>query len=418
MDLAAGIEALNVYGGAASLDVRQLCLHRGLDMPRFDNLLMREKTVALPFEDPVTFAVNAAKPLVDALSAKDRSRIEMVVTCTESGIDFGKSLSTYIHHYLGLAGNCRLFEIKQACYSGTAGLQMAVNFILSGTSPGAKALVICTDLSRFALADAAAVQEWAYSEPSSGAGAVAMLVSDTPHVLRIDQGAYGNHGFEVMDTCRPGPDTEAGDADLSLMAYLDCCERAFKDYARRVDGADFRDTFAYLCFHTPFGGMVKGAHRHLMRKLFKAKPDDIEADFVRRLSPSLSLGQRVGNTAGGSVFLGLAGLLESIDLAAPCRVGLFSYGSGCCSEFYSGVVTPDGQSRLRAQAISAQLDRRHLLSLDQYEELLKGTQVIRFGQKDASIAPDTIPAAWEAYQGQGRLALEGMVGYHRQYRFV
>lgn len=418
MDLAAGIEALNVYGGAASLDVRQLCVHRGLDMPRFDNLLMREKTVALPFEDPVTFAVNAAKPLVDALSPEERGRIEMVVTCTESGIDFGKSLSTYIHHYLGLAGNCRLFEIKQACYSGTAGLQMAVNFILSGTSPGAKALVICTDLSRFALADAAAIQEWAYSEPSSGAGAVAMLVSDTPHVLRIDQGAYGNHGFEVMDTCRPGPDTEAGDADLSLMAYLDCCERAFKDYARRVDGADFRDSFAYLSFHTPFGGMIKGAHRHLMRKLYKAKPDEIEADFARRLSPSLTFGQRVGNTAGGSVFLGLAGLLESVDLAAPCRVGLFSYGSGCCSEFFSGVVTPDGQQRLRAQRIGAQLDRRHALSLDQYEDLLKGTQVIRFGQKDAAIAPDTIPAAWDAYQGQGRLALDGMVGYHRHYRFV
>ncbi|OJX77765.1 MAG: 3-hydroxy-3-methylglutaryl-ACP synthase [Magnetospirillum sp. 64-120] len=416
--MSAGIEALNVYGGAASLDVRQLCLHRGLDMPRFDNLLMREKTVALPFEDPVTFAVNAAKPLVDALSQEDRRRIEMVVTCTESGIDFGKSLSTYIHHYLGLAGNCRLFEIKQACYSGTAGLQMAVNFILSGTSPGAKALVICTDLSRFALADSAAIQEWAYSEPSSGAGAVAMLVSDTPHVLRIDQGAYGNHGFEVMDTCRPGPDTEAGDADLSLMAYLDCCERAFKDYARRVDGADFRDTFAYLSFHTPFGGMIKGAHRHLMRKLYKAKPDDIEADFARRLSPSLTFGQRVGNTAGGSVFLGLAGLLESVDLAAPCRVGLFSYGSGCCSEFFSGVVTPDGQQRLRAQGIAAQLDRRHALSLDEYEDMLKGAQVIRFGQKDATIAPDTIPAAWDAYQGQGRLALEGMVGYHRQYRFV
>lgn len=418
MSMSAGIEALNIYGGAASLDVRQLCLHRGLDMPRFDNLLMREKTVALPFEDPVTFAVNAAKPLVDALSQEDRHRIEMVVTCTESGIDFGKSLSTYIHHYLGLAGNCRLFEIKQACYSGTAGLQMAVNFILSGTSPGAKALVICTDLSRFALADAAAIQEWAYSEPSSGAGAVAMLVSDTPHVLRIDQGAYGNHGFEVMDTCRPGPDTEAGDADLSLMAYLDCCERAFKDYARRVDGADFRDTFAYLSFHTPFGGMIKGAHRHLMRKLYKAKPDDIEADFARRLSPSLTFGQRVGNTAGGSVFLGLAGLLESVDLAAPCRVGLFSYGSGCCSEFFSGVVTPDGQQRLRAQGIAAQLDRRHALSLDEYEDMLKGAQVIRFGQKDATIAPDTIPAAWDAYQGQGRLALEGMVGYHRQYRFV
>jgi len=413
-----GIEALGVYGGAASLDVRALCLHRGLDMPRFDNLLMREKTVALPFEDPVTFAVNAARPLVEAMSAEERNRIEMVVTCTESGIDFGKSLSTYIHHYLGLSGHCRLFEIKQACYSGTAGLQMAVNFILSGTSPGAKALVICTDLSRFALADAEAIQEWAYSEPSSGAGAVAMVVGDCPHILRIDPGAYGNHGFEVMDTCRPGPDTEAGDSDLSLMAYLDCAERSWKDYARRVEGADFRDSFAYLSFHTPFGGMVKGAHRTLMRKLYKARPDEIEADFTRRLGPSLAFGQRVGNTAGGSVFLGLAGLLETAPITAPCRVGLFSYGSGCCSEFFSGVVTPESQRRVQASGIAAALDRRHPLTITEYEHLLRGDQVIRFGQKDATITSDTVPAAWAAIEGTGRLVLDGMVGYHRTYRFV
>ena len=184
---------------------------------------------------------------------------------------------------LGSRKNCRLFEVKQACYSGTVGLQMAVNFILSGTSPGAKALVIATDISRFALADANAIQEWAYSEPSSGAGAVAMLVSSTPHLLRIDAGAHGNHAFEVMDTCRPGPDTEAGDADLSLMAYLECCEHAFRDYARRVDDVDFRETFHQLVFHTPFGGMVKGAHRHLMRRFGKAAAGEVEADFARRL---------------------------------------------------------------------------------------------------------------------------------------
>ncbi|MBE0530076.1 MAG: hydroxymethylglutaryl-CoA synthase family protein [Rhodospirillales bacterium] len=418
MVMAVGIEDLNVYGGSACLDVRELCVHRDLDIARFENLLMREKAVALPYEDPVSFAVNAAKPLLDAMSEAERARIEMVVTCTESGIDFGKSLSTYVHHYLGLGGNCRLFEIKQACYSGTAGLQMAVNFVLSGTSPGAKALVIATDLSRFALADAAAIQEWAYSEPSSGAGAVAMVVGDTPHVLQIDPGAYGNHGFEVMDTCRPGPDTEAGDADLSLMAYLDCCERAYRDYARRVDGADFRSSFAYLSFHTPFGGMVKGAHRHLMRKLYKAPPAEIEADFNRRLGPSLTFGQRVGNTAGGSVFVGLAGLLESAELAGPCRVGMFSYGSGCCSEFFSGVITPEGQRRLRARGIGAELDRRHRLSMEEYELLLRGEQVIRFGQRDATIDPGTVPAVWAALQGTGRLVLDGMAGYHRQYRFV
>ena len=59
----------------------------------------------------------------------------MVITCTESAFDFGKSMSTYFHKLLGLNRNCRLFELKNACYSGVAGFQMAVNFILSRPPP-------------------------------------------------------------------------------------------------------------------------------------------------------------------------------------------------------------------------------------------------------------------------------------------
>lgn len=417
MTIPVGIEALGIYAGLAQLDVHELCLHRGLDMPRFQNLLMREKTVALPYEDPVSFAVNAARPIVDALAPEEKQRIEMVIACTESGIDFGKSMSTYIHHHLGLAKNCRLFEIKQACYSGTAGLQMAVNFILSRTSPGAKALVVASDVSRFALADATAIQEWAYSEPSSGSGAVAILVGENPRILHLDPGAYGNHGFEVMDTCRPGPDTEAGDADLSLMAYLECSEQAFRDYARRVEGADFRTTFDYLSFHTPFGGMVKGAHRHLMRKLAKVPGPEIEADFQHRVAGSLTFGSRVGNTAGASVLLGLAGTLQTGDFTVPRRIGLFSYGSGCCAEFYSGVATAAGQAAIRAAEIPVALDRRHRLSIAEYEALLRGNSTIRFGTRDVRPDRDLVPAAWP--QGDGRvLVLDEIVGYHRRYIWV
>jgi len=415
MQRSVGIESMNVYGGIASLDVLELCRHRGLDMPRFENLLMQEKTVALPYEDPVTFAVNAAKPLIDALSPEELARVEMVVTCTESGIDFGKSLSTYLHPLLNLPSNCRLFEVKQACYSGTVGLQMAINFLLAQTSPGAKALVVTTDISRFALADPNAVQEWAYSEPSSGAGAVAMLLSDTPHIFSIDPGAYGNHAFEVMDTCRPGPDTEAGDADLSLMAYLDCCDGAFSDYARRVEGADFRETFDYLCFHTPFGGMVRGAHRNLMRKLHKAEPKDIDDDFERRLRPSLTYGKRMGNSAGGSLYVALAGTIDTVDLKQPARIGMFSYGSGCCSEFFSGTVNADGQKRLSDMGISQALDRRYALSIDEYETLLSGDHVVRFGTKDAKLDRDVIPEAWPQSGAEKWLFLDAVDGYHRKY---
>jgi hypothetical protein len=118
-------------------------------MTRFANLLMKEKTVPLPYEDPVTFGVNAATPLIEALTPAERDRIEMVITCTESAFDFGKSMSTYFHKLLGLKRNCRLFEVKNACYSGVAGLQIAVQFVLSQTSPGAKVLVIATDIARF-----------------------------------------------------------------------------------------------------------------------------------------------------------------------------------------------------------------------------------------------------------------------------
>src|SRR5438128_5039434 len=146
---AVGIEAINSFAGTAYINVEKLARHRRLDMTRFANLLMKEKTVPLPYEDPITFGVNAARPLIDAMSPDEKDRIEMVISCTESAFDFGKSMSTYFHKLLGLNRNCRLFEMKNACYSGVAGLQMAVNFILSQVSPGAKVLVIATDMARF-----------------------------------------------------------------------------------------------------------------------------------------------------------------------------------------------------------------------------------------------------------------------------
>src|SRR5438128_890340 len=229
---AVGIEAINSFAGTAYINVEKLARHRRLDMTRFANLLMKEKTVPLPYEDPITFGVNAAKPLIDAMTPEERDRIEMVISCTESSFDFGKSMSTYFHKLLGLNRNCRLFELKNACYSGVAGLQTAINFILSGTSPGAKALVIATDVSRFMVVEGgeALTADWSFAEPSGGAGAVALIVSDTPHVFQVDVGANGYYGFEVMDTCRPVADSEAGDADLSLLSYLDCCEGAFREY--------------------------------------------------------------------------------------------------------------------------------------------------------------------------------------------
>jgi polyketide biosynthesis 3-hydroxy-3-methylglutaryl-CoA synthase-like enzyme PksG len=418
--ISAGIEAMNVFGGTAYLDVMELARHRRLDTQRFENLLMREKAVALPYEDPVSCGVNAAKPLVDALSEGEKNRIEMLITCSESGIDFGKSMSTYIHHYLGLNRNCRLFELKNACYSGTAGFQTAVNFILSRTSPGAKALVVATDISRFLMADGgdALTQDWSYAEPSSGAGAVALLVGEQPSVFQVDAGANGYYGYEVMDTCRPLPDSEAGDADLSLSSYLDCCERAFQEYQKRVTAADYRQSFHYLVFHTPFGGMVKGAHRTMMRKTAGARPPEIEADFERRVAPGLVYCQRVGNIMGATMFLSLASTIDNAGFDTPRRVGCFSYGSGCCSEFYSGVVSPRGRDLQRRFGIESRLNERYRLSMEEYDALIEASQAVKFGTRNVKPDLGLLPDAIASCRGKERLFLEEIREFHRIYRWV
>jgi polyketide biosynthesis 3-hydroxy-3-methylglutaryl-CoA synthase-like enzyme PksG len=413
----AGIEALNVFGGTAYLDVAELARHRRLDHARFENLLMKQKTVPLPYEDPVTFAVNAAKPIIDSLSPAEKDRIELLITCTESGIDFGKSMSTYVHHYLGLKRNCRLFEIKQACYSGTAGFQMALNFVLSQVSPGAKALVVATDIARFMLVgdEGDTLPDGSFAEPSSGAGAVALLVSERAHLFEADIGANGYYGYEVMDTCRPTPDSEAGDADLSLLSYLDCCENAFVEYRKRVSDVHYRDTFQYLIFHTPFGGMVKGAHRTMMRKILQAKPAEIEEDFRNRVLPGMNYCQRVGNIMGATIFLSLASTIDNADFGGQARLGCFSYGSGCCAEFYSGVVTPESQARLRKFGIAKQLDGRYRLSMDEYESILRGSTVVKFGTRNVRLDEALLPRIRDMTRGKGGLVLSQIKEFHREY---
>ena len=419
-NLEVGIEAINFYGGSAFLNVKQLVEYRNLDSSRFDNLLMKEKSVPLPYEDTISFAVNAAKPIVDSLSDDEKNRIEMLISCTESGVDFGKSISTYIHDYLGLNRNCRLFELKNACYSGTAGFQMAVNFVVSQVSPGGKVLVVASDMAKFTVTEGgeALSEDWSFAEPSGGAGAIALLVSEEPKIYKVDIGANGYYGYEVMDTCRPVPDSESGNADLSLMSYLDCCEAAFEEYRKRVADVDYRDTFNYLVFHTPFGGMIRGAHRNMMRKVCGAKGNEIIEDFKKRVMPGLCFPQRVGNIMGASIFLSLLSTITYGDFNTPKRLGCFSYGSGCCSEFYSGVVDKKGQELVHKRNIERILSNRYELNMEQYEYLLKGNGKVGFGTRNTKLDLELVPEVYEKMRGNNILVLDEINEFHRHYIWV
>ncbi len=409
---ALGIERIGFYGGRAAVEVREIGRLRGLDLARFDNLLLRRKTVHFPWEDPVSFAVNAARPLLDGLPAGSRARIDHLLVASESGIDFGKSLATWVHPLLDLPRHCRLFEVKQACYGGTAALQSALGMLALRGEPGRKALLICADIAR--------PIPGSYAEPTQAGAAVALLVGDEPEILSLEPGASGVYGHHVMDACRPDAEQETGDADLSLLTYLDCLEQSFAAYRARVGGdVSFRDHFAYLAFHTPFGGMVKGAHRRLLRRLEALPPAAIEADFYRRLAPSLTFCQEVGNIYSGTLFLALAGVIASGDFREPRRVGLFSYGSGCCAEFFSGLAGASAPRALDAAGIAAHLAERRPLDRDGYERVLQAQRQGQiFGRRNAAVEPGPLADLFTAcFAGRGLCVLDRVENYERRYRW-
>ncbi|MEV0593886.1 hydroxymethylglutaryl-CoA synthase family protein [Nonomuraea cavernae] len=400
-----GIEALNVYCGLAQIPVPALFEGRGLDTERLGNLMMRNRSVGLPFEDPVTNAVNAARPI----AADDR--IEILITSTESGLDYSKSVASYAHEYLGLPKSCRVVEVKQACYAATAAVQLAAAYVASGVSPGAKALVIATDV---ALVDERA----AYAEPAMGAGAAAVLISDRPRILDLDLGAFGNHSYETMDSARPEPTFDVADSDRSLFAYLDCLTSCLAGYRNKVENADFATTFDYLAMHTPFAGMVKAAHRKLMRESGGGTAS-VEEDFERRMLPSLAYPSRVGNLCSGSVYLALASLIDNASLDGAARVGLYSYGSGCSSEFFSGLVDEESARTLAAMRIGEQLDGRCELGFDEYAALLPATLTCLVPERDREVDV----GAYEHLLGRARfdrdlLVNTGTKDYHRTYEWL
>jgi polyketide biosynthesis 3-hydroxy-3-methylglutaryl-CoA synthase-like enzyme PksG len=288
---------------------------------------------------------------------------------------------------------------------------MAMSFVQACPRP-VKALAVATDASSTAARKT-------YWEPSQGAGAVAMIVGHAARTLAVDYGANGYCSFEVMDTLRPRPELEAGDSDLSLLSYMTCLQESYDHYSELVEGVDLRTTFRYIVLHTPFAGMVKSAHRRLMGKTSALFTDEIEADFARRVEPSVRFCKQVGNIYSGALYLAICSLLEYGEFERPERIGLFSYGSGCASEFYSGGVSLEGVRRVRDLSIPKDIADRWELSIPEYEIISDLSAQRMAGVRD--LTPDLTPYqhAFDAkFAGTGLLVLEGISNFHRRYRWA
>ncbi|MET7878907.1 hydroxymethylglutaryl-CoA synthase [Micromonospora profundi] len=405
-----GIEAINAYCGVARISARTLFDARGLDSSRFANLMAVQRSVQMPWEDPVTNAVNAARPVLES-SDRGAKDIELLITSTESGVDYSKSVASYVHTHLGLSRHCRMMEVKQACYGATGALQLAAGLLSATTNPDARALIIATDVNPMD-------ERARYAEPTTGHGAVAVLVGREPAVLALDAGAYGLYGFEVMDTARPTPDFDLYNAELSLLSYLECLVESYRAYQAKVPDSDFISSFDHLVMHTPFGGMVRAAHRKMMREFGQATPAMVQEDFDRRLSPSLTYGREVGNLCSGSLYLSLLSLLDSApgQVRAGARIGLFAYGSGCASEFFSGTLGPAAAERSASGLLADRLLRRRELSFAEYEHLVPQARDCIVPRRHHEVDMSSWAETLKPFDSDGPLlVLERIDEHHRKY---
>jgi len=167
-----GIDDISFYASDFYLSLATLAQHNGKDPNKYLQGLGQHQMGVLPCdEDIVTMAANAAYPLV---ANRGIDKIRTLLFATESGVDQSKAAGLYVHRLLNLHQNMRIIELKQACYSATAALQMACALVEK--NPQHEVLVIASDVARYGLNTP--------GEATQGCGAVAMRITAQPRLLR------------------------------------------------------------------------------------------------------------------------------------------------------------------------------------------------------------------------------------------
>ena len=365
------------------LDLVELAKERGVDPNKFTIGIGQDLQAVVPTtQDIVTLGATAAKKL---LTPELEKNISTVIVATESGIDNSKASAIYIKRLLGLSDFTRTVEMKEACYSATAAIQFAKGVV--ALNPQETVLVTAADIARYGLNTP--------GEVTQGAGAVAMLISQNPHILTLEDTTVA-YSKDIMDFWRPLYATEAlVDGKYSTNVYIEFFLQTFTRY-RQLTGRELAD-FAALTFHMPFTKMGKKG----LEGLLKDRNDEVAQRLRTQLTASQLFSRQVGNLYTGSLYLSLMSLLQNSDLRAGSRIGLFSYGSGAEGEFYTGILE-DGYEHYMNN-IQEELTHRHQVSVAEYEKLFNSQLGMNDGDIEFDVTNDPSPFVLKGQKDHQRI---------------
>lgn len=374
MTVQIGIDKINFYTPHLYVDMNKLAIARNQEPEKFTIGIGQDEMAVAPItQDPVTLAANAAWNMLDEA---DKEQIDFVIFGTESGIDHSKSAAVYVHHLLGLKKEARAIEMKQACYGGTAAIQLAKGHI--ALNPSSKVLVLASDIARYGLNTP--------GEVTQGAGAVAILISADPRILVLEEEATYRTD-DIMDFWRPVySDTAYVDGKYSNEQYISFFSHVWTAHKEKT-GFDLND-FEALCYHLPYTKMGLKA----LRTIYDDKTEADKERLVENYQISTRYNRKVGNIYTASLYLSLLSLLEQQEnLRDGSRIGLFSYGSGAVGEFFTGILQPNYRKYLHTAEHTTMFEKRQEVSITEYEEIFKQELPKDGSTLDLNIEEDPAP---------------------------
>ncbi|HEY3267775.1 MAG TPA: hydroxymethylglutaryl-CoA synthase [Armatimonadota bacterium] len=327
----AGIAGYGVYIPRWRVSSRILAEHWGHTRGARKAPLV-EKSVPGPDEDTVTMAIEAAR---NALSAAGLApeKLGAVWVGTESKPYAVKPSSTIVAEAIGAGPLLSAADFEFACKAGTEALRAALGFV--GARMCEYALVIGMDtaqsrpgdeLEYTAAAGGGAMIIGPREEALATVDASLSFVTDTPDFYRRQHAHFPEHGRRF--TGQPAYFHHSRNAAERLLS--DMCAKS--------------GDFTYAVFHQP----TPAFPRQIAKQL---------GFTSEQIAPGVAVGDGIGNTYAGNVFLGLA---ATLDVAKPGdRILCVSYGSGAGSDAFAITVTELIEARRdMARSVGRYLGRR------------------------------------------------------------
>lgn len=367
-----GIESIAFSTSKYFLDMGDLAFARHQDREKYYKGIMQEKMAVIPpCEDSVTLGYSAAKKVLKNI---DKSEIKLSIFATESGVDESKSGGVYFHKFLELPDDCRTFEVKQACYGGTAALFIVYDFVRA--NPDKKALVVMSDVARYGLESV--------GESTQGGGAAALVISCNPKIAIVNS-KTAVFSKEIMDFWRPvGYDHALVNGALSSKRYLESLKKCYDSFVEKND-----ISLDFICYHVPFCKMALKGHS----LLFGNVPFEKAA---------IAYNKFIGNCYTASLYISLISLLDNSENLENKNIGMYSYGSGSVAELFSLKIVSEYKQYLDKTENQNFIENRIRLSVREYEDMYNA-----WGQKDIE---------YDVFQTSGDLYLSGIINNIREYK--